>query len=174
MYRSTNSFLRLATILLATVTIAGCMAIPAPQFGPGPPPMLTPKKAHTLGAAPVTGPAVRFAFATVTGVPAELRFLLEDDLKRYATTRQLAIVPMGDPTATYQVKGYLSAVGGTSGTLLVYIWDVANLSGTPLHRISGQETAGGSEADPWAGITSVEIDEAARETVDKLADWIRG
>src|SRR5665213_1626014 len=54
MYRSTNSFLRLATILLATETIAGCMAIPAPQFGPGPPPMLTPKKAHTLGAAPVT------------------------------------------------------------------------------------------------------------------------
>jgi hypothetical protein len=174
MHRSIASFLRLAAVAFMTAVCASCMAMPPPQFGPGPPPMLTPKKAHTLGAAPITGPAVRFAFATVTGVPAELRFQLEDDLKRYATTRQLAVVPVGDQTATYQVKGYLSAVGDSSGTLLVYIWDVANLAGTPLHRISGQETAGGSEADPWAGITSTQIDEAARETIDKLADWVHG
>src|SRR5450432_1421110 len=76
MHRSIGSFLRFAAIAFVTAGCAGCMAMPAPQFGPGPPPMLTPKKAHTLGAAPITGAAVRFAFATVTGVPAELRFQL--------------------------------------------------------------------------------------------------
>ena len=38
----------------------------------------------------------------------------------------------------------------------------------------GQETAGGSEADPWVGVGVGQIDAAARETIDKLADWVRG
>ena len=173
MHRSIGGFLRLAAILFSAGSITACVAVSAPQFGPGPPPMLTPKTARTLGAAPVKGEAVRFAFATVTGVPAEMRFRLEDDLKRYATTRQLAIVPVGDPSATYQVTGYLSAVGDSTGALLVYVWDVSSLQGTPLYRISGQETAAGSGTDPWIGITGIQIDAAARETIDKLADWVR-
>ena len=174
MHRSIGGFLRLAAILVSAVTIAACVPISAPKLGPGPPPMLTPKTARTLGPAPIKGDAVGFAFATVTGVPADMRFLLEDDLKRYATTRQLAIVPEGDPSATYEVKGYLSAVGDSTGTLLVYVWDVSDLSGTPLYRISGQETAKGSGTDPWLGVGNTQIDDAARETIDKLADWVRG
>ncbi|MEJ0097449.1 MAG: hypothetical protein WDM84_05300 [Bauldia sp.] len=174
MHRSTGSFIRLAAIACSLAALAGCVAVSAPKFGPGPPSMLTPKTARTLGPAPIRGGAVRFAFATITGVPGDARFNLEDDLKKYAATRELAIVPEGDPTATYQVKGYLSAVGDSTGTLLVYVWDVSDLQGVPLYRISGQETAAGSEADPWVGVGSSQIDEAARETIDKLADWVRG
>lgn len=163
---------RLAMLALAASFLAACQAMPAPKFGPGPP-MMT-KKVTTLGAAPVKGPAVRFTFTALSGVPAEMRFALEDDLKRYAATRQLAIVPTGDPTAVYNVSGYLSAVGGDTGTLLVYVWDVSNASGTPLYRISGQESGDPSTGDPWQGINGDLIDDAARETIDKLADWVRG
>jgi hypothetical protein len=72
------------------------------------------------------------------------------------------------------VRGYLSAVGDATGTLLVYVWDVTDLNGTPLYRVSGQEAASGSQTDPWEGIQIKQVDDAARETIDKLADWAHG
>ena len=173
MFRTLRAALRVATVLSAGLAVSACMEVPAPKFGPGPPPLVTPSTIKTLGPAPVTGATVAFAFAPVSGVPAEMRFALEDSLKRWAGTRQLLIVPEGDPQAVYHVKGYLSAVGDTTGTLLVYTWDVSDARGTRLYRISGQETAGGSEADPWVGVSTTEVDAAARETIDKLADWVR-
>ncbi len=129
----------------------------------------------TLGAAPVKGAEnVRFAFITLTGIPAEMRFDLEAALKKYAATRNLTVAVADDPAATYRVKGYLSAIGDQNGTLLVYTWDVFDTAGTPLHRIAGQQTAKGSSTDPWAGIQQAQIEDAARETIDKLADWVRG
>ena len=142
------AILRLAAMSAAALAVAACVPIAAPTLGPGPPPMVTPKTIRTLGAAPVKGAAVTFAFATVTGVPAEMRFSLEDSLKRYAATRNLTILPEGDPTAVYKVKGYLSAIGDTTGTLLVYVWDVSDPAGTPLYRVSGQETAAAAAATP--------------------------
>ncbi len=173
-HRRPARIVRLTLALAAAIVLAGCTAVSLPSMGPGPPPLLTPKKIKTLGAAPVKGAAVPFAFATVTGIPAEMRFVLEDSLKKYAATRNLAVVPETDVTAIYHVKGYLSAVGDSTGTLLVYTWDVADSRGTPLYRISGQETAAGSGTDPWVGIRGDDIDAAARETIDKLADWVNG
>lgn len=172
--RTSSRIARLTLALAAVFALAACTSVALPPMGPGPPPLVSAKKIRTLGPAPVKGEEVRFAFATVTGVPATMRFSLEGSLKKYAATRALVIVPPGDPTAVYQVKGYLSAIGDSSGTLLVYTWDVADAFGTPLYRISGQETASGSGADPWIGITATEIDAAARETIDRLADWVSG
>ena len=170
--QQSGRIVRLALALAAMFALAACTSVALPPMGPGPPPMITPKQAKTLGAAPVKGDEVRFAFATVTGVPAELRYSLEDSLKKYAATRSLSIVPPGDTTAVYRVKGYLSAVGDDTGTLLVYTWDVSDPFGKPLYRISGQETGAGSGTDPWVGIAGKEMDDAARDTIDKLADWV--
>ena len=172
MSRLIGGTLRPAAILVLALVLAACTPTERPRLGP---PTLGLNQARGLGAAPVKGSeAVRFAFTTVTGVPAEMRFALEKDLKKYAATRNLTIAIEDDPTATYRIKGYLSAVGDVNGTLLVYTWDVYDTGGTPLHRISGQQTASGSISDPWAGIGTAQIDDAARETIDALADWIRG
>jgi len=157
--------------LAAILTLAACTPVERPELGP---PAMRLKEVRGLGEAPVKGAEVRFAFITVTGMPAQLRFDLEAALKKYAVTRNLTILIEDDPTATYRIKGYLSAVGDQNGTLLVYTWDVRDTAGRPLHRISGQQTAGGSASDPWAGIGGGQIDDAARETIDKLADWVRG
>jgi hypothetical protein len=101
-------------------------------------------------------------------------FRMEDKVKEQAASRRLTLVAEDDPTVTYVVKGYLSAVGDANGALMVYVWDVFDTSGTRLHRVSGQEPAPGSGADPWAGVTVSVIDTAARETIDALADWTRG
>jgi len=174
MNRPSLPFASLVMLVLAVFALSACVPIRAPELGPGPPPMLSPKQSKTLGPAPVKGSAVRFAFAPVTGIPGEMRIQLEASLKKFAATRDLAIVPDGDPSATYYVKGYLSAVGDSSGTLLVYVWDVTDRNGTPLYRVSGQEAAPGSSTDPWQGMKTDQVDQAARETIDKLADWVQG
>jgi hypothetical protein len=166
-------FCGLLVLVAATLTLGACVPIRAPEFGPGPPPMLSPKSAKTLGPAPVTGATVKFAFAPLNGVPGDMRLQMERDLQRFAATRNLSIVPEGDPTATYHVTGYLSAVGDATGTLLVYVWDVTDLNGTPRYRVSGQEAGAGSQTDPWLGIKGEQVDDAARETIDKLADWVK-
>jgi len=171
--RTSGRGLAFAGVSLAALLLTACQSMPAPKFGPGPPPLMGAKKTRTLGPAPIKGADVRFSFATLNGVPADMRFALQDDLKKYAASRQLVLVDAGDPTAVYDVSGYLSAVGGDAGTLLVYVWDVTDPRGTPLYRISGQETGAGVSGDPWQGIQEDAIDAAARDTIDKLADWVR-
>jgi hypothetical protein len=172
MSRSTGGGLRLAAMMiLLAASASACVPAERPRLGP---PALGINQARGLGPAPIKGKeVVRFAFITVTGVPAQMRFDLEKSLKKYAATRNLAIAIEDDPTATYRIKGYLSAVGDVNGTLLVYTFDVYDSAGRPLHRISGQQSAGGSDSDPWAGIQSAQIDDSAREIIDELAEWVR-
>lgn len=155
--------------ILLGLTAAAC--VPSAELGP---PAMRVSEARGLSAAPVRGTEnVRFAFITLTGIPGQSRFDLEKALVKYAATRNLTITVTDDASATYRVKGYMSAVGDQNGTLLVYTWDVYDAAGRPLHRIAGQQTGAAASADPWAGVRPGDIDAAARETVDKLADWIR-
>jgi hypothetical protein len=163
---------RLSLALSAALLVAGCTSVPV--MGPGPPPLVAPKAIKTLGPAPLKGETATFALAAVTGVPADLNYALQASLAKYAATRNLAILPEDDPAAVYRVKGYLSAVGDSSGTVLVYTWDVTDAFNTPLYRVSGQETGAGSSTDPWLGVDKGIIDAAARETIDRLADWVKG
>lgn len=165
---------RVTSLLMIAAIVGACtIATPPPILGSGPPP-LTPRTAKSLGEAPVKGAAVKLAFATVTGTPAELRFDLEDLLKKYAATRSLVIVPAGDPTATYVVKGYLSAIGDSNQGQLVYVFDVFDRNGVARHRFNGEKATGANPSDPWAGVTADDTDVAARETIDDLAGWLNG
>jgi len=125
-----------------------------------------------LGTAPVKGSNVKFAFADITGAPQEQLIMLDRALKAEARLRKINIVPSDDPSATYIVKGYLSAIGDSRSTLLVHVWDVLDTSGRRLHRFSGQEKGGGTQADPWSGIEETPIRRAAGEAIDDLAGWI--
>ena len=170
MHRPTAGLIRCAVILALAVAVGACMA-ERPPLGP---PVIAPTKLKTLGPAPIKGTAARFAFAKVTGLPGELAYALEDSLNSAAATLNMTLVAEDDPTATYWVKGYLSAIGDANGILMVYVFDVFDANGVRLRRISGQEPAGGGGADPWSGVDAQMIDTAARETIDALADWVRG
>ena len=170
MLRSIGGPARLAVVVVLGLAMAACVA-ERPQLGP---PVIPPTKLKTLGPASIKGAEARFAFARVANVPGAVAFAFEDALRAVAATRKLTILEEDDPTATYRVKGYLSAIGDTNGILMVYVWDVFDANGTRVHRITGQEPAEASGADPWAGVKPKVIDNAARETVDALADWVRG
>jgi hypothetical protein len=115
----------------------------------------------------------KFAFAQVTGAPPEEVSTIADGITEEAKASGLTLVQEGDPSATYLVKGYLSAVGGSSGTVVIYVWDVLDMQGGRLHRISGQENAAGSGGDPWAGVDDGVLETIARDTVGRLAAWVR-
>jgi hypothetical protein len=161
---------RHALLLTAAMLLSACT--PVLVNGPGPP-VIAPKEALTLGPAPLTGGAAKFALTTVTGMPGADQIELEQALKTYAATRKVQLVDWGDAGATYRVEGYISAIGDSNRVILVYVWDVFDAEGNRIHRFTGQEPTGGGGADPWTAITLQVVDEAARQTIDALADWSR-
>jgi hypothetical protein len=167
---SRRRFLTLATVAAA---LAGCspVRVPMPKMGEGPPNVGV-KQAFRMGPAPIKGSDAKFTFAQINGAPATQRMAFEKALKKEAQIRKLNIVQENDPAATYVVKGYLSAIGDSRGTLLVYVWDVTDMTGKRLHRVSGQEPGGGSASDPWSGIDDEAVNIAAGRMVDDLVAWI--
>lgn len=166
----TLRLIRSIVLVAAGLLVAGCVTKYLPEPGKGPP-AVSPMKAFSMGEAPIKGDAARFAFAPVTGAPSSLITALNSAINDHAKERGLNIVQDGDPTATYTVHGYLSAVGDSQNTLLVYVWDVVDRDGRRLHRISGQETGSGSTVDPWQGIKESTIRTAARNAIDDLKAW---
>jgi hypothetical protein len=159
------------TGILAAFGLGACNAVPMPKMGEGPPHVGV-RSAVRMGPAPIKGADAKFAFSDVKGAPATHVIAFSRAINKEAATRKLNVVPAGDASATYNVTGYLSAIGGAGGTLLVYVWDVTDTSGQRLHRVSGQEPAGGSSTDPWSGINEEAVANAASRTIDDLVAWI--
>jgi hypothetical protein len=163
--------LPIVLMLAAVAALTACTSVALPPPGSGPP-TLGPIAATKLTGAPVKGDVANFAFVKVTGGPGDLLTVLNDSLNKEAKARKLNIVPEGDPAMTYKVKSYFSAVGGPTGTLLVYTLDVLDTKGVRIHRISGQENGGGATSDPWAGIKDSAAETAARHAIDDLSAWV--
>ncbi len=153
------------------LSASACTSVSIPKLDDGPP-RVPLKSAFKLGSAPITGDDAKFAFVQITGAPTVHEMAFSTALNSEATERKINIVPEGDPSATYLVKGYLSAISDGTGSLLIFVWDVTDLNGQRLHRVSGQETYKGNRTDPWSGIGTTEIDSAARRTIDDLAAWV--
>jgi len=160
----------------AAMLLASCATIDVPRVpnvgGAGPPGIRT-SEIRQLGDAPVRGEDAVFAFQPITGAPADMIYALEDLIEEEAKARNIRLVEPGDPDATYVVQGYVSAVGDPHSALMAHVWDVSDAQGNRLHRFSGQEVAPGSGSDPWSGVTRGTMADAARETVDAMAEWIR-
>jgi hypothetical protein len=155
----------------AGLALTGCTSASLPKPGTGAP-ALGPIAAVEMKGAPVKGASARFAFARITGAPGDLLTTLSTSLEKEAKARNITLVPEGDATATYRVKGYVSAVGGPSGTLLVYVFDILDSRGVRIHRVSGQERGGAATSDPWGGISNGTVAVAARHAIDDLAAWV--
>ncbi len=147
MARQIGTFLRLATLCVMAALIAACAPVESPRLGSGPP-VLSPKTLRTMSKPAPADAVVTFALDPITNAPGEMIYAYEDALKAKAPSRQLKILEAGDPTADYQLKAYLSAVGDYNSSLVLYVVDIFDRTGTRIHRISGQIKAGGSQSRP--------------------------
>lgn len=159
--------LPLALAFAAALLLSACGNSPTTSS------MMNSVKAATTATPPsVPLSQAKFAFSPVTGAPASVLNSMSSQLGREALAQHVNLVPAGDPSATYVVKGYLSAVGDSSGTILVYVWDIFDTTGRRVHRISGQETStGGSTSDPWAGVDTGAVANVARRTMSSIVAW---
>ncbi len=169
MTEASRSRLPVLLVVAAGLAVAACTSLPGPGAGA---PILGPVAATKMKGAPVKGDSARFAFTKVTGGPGDLLTTFNDSIKSGAKARKLTIVAEDDPNLTYKVKGYISAVGGPTGTVLVYVFDVLDVRGVRIHRISGQELGAGTQSDPWAGIKDGTVKAAAQHAIDDLAAWV--
>ncbi|MCX5517156.1 hypothetical protein OSH10_01805 [Kaistia defluvii] len=166
-----NRLLACAAILLAAFALAACNS----TLSSGSSSSSAPASAPTTPALPAVPLAnAKFSFAPVTGAPGNILSKLSSQLGQEALAQNVALVPSGDPQASYVVKGYLSAVGDSTGTILVYVWDVLDASGRRVHRISGQETSANGSQDPWQGVDDATISNVARRTVAAIVAWGSG
>jgi hypothetical protein len=165
-----SRFLASAAIIAAAAALAACNnTLSSSQTSTTPPAEST---APALPAVPFA--TAKFSFAPITGAPAHILSNLSTQLAKESLAQNVALVPSGDTQANYVIKGYLSAVGDTSGTILVYVWDVFDASGRRVHRISGQETTANGSQDPWLGVDTSAISNVARRTVAALVAWGTG
>lgn len=119
-------------------------------------------------------PAARaiFRFDQVLGMPTVQGDVLSAALGQQAKARNLTLVRRGDPTATYRVLGYLSAVGGKDSTNVSYVWDIVDVNNNRLHRITGLELAGGASSDPWSGVSDAVLTTVAARTIEQIYAWV--
>lgn len=118
----------------------------------------------------VSGKSV--AFLPVSNAPQSAVTNLTSSIKNAATANNVPIVASVQDGASYQVKGYFSALEDGSGTLLVYVWDVLDRSNKRVYRISGQEQSAGKSTDPWSSVTPQMIDRVASSTLAQLRTWL--
>jgi outer membrane protein TolC len=162
-----NRLLGSAAILAASIALAACNN------------MLSSSQTPTTTAPVASAPAIpavpfalaKFSFAPITGAPSHILSSLSARIAEESVAQNVALVPSGDAQANYVIKGYLSAVGDSSGTILVYVWDVLDASGRRVHRISGQETTANGSQDPWLGVDQSVITNVARRTISSLVAW---
>lgn len=164
---------RLAAAAALVLVLAGCQStgtrLTAASSGPT---LAAPPEATQPGLPPVPAALASFRFDQVLGVPTNQADTLAEAIGLYARERNLTLVRRGDPTATYRVLGYLSAVGGTGETNVVYVWDIVDANNRRLHRITGTEITAGGDADPWSGVTDAALANIAARTVEAIYAWV--
>lgn len=169
MFEPRRNWSMAAVLLAGALALSGCTGI---GLGNGPP-TIAPAGATSMRSAPIRGDNARFAFAPVNGAPVDILRDMSTAMNREASSHRLKVVANGDPTATYVVKGYLSAIGDGAGTTLVYVWDIFDANGVRLHRITGQEPGKPAGSDPWTGVEGPTVTVAARRTMDALSEWVK-
>ena len=111
-------------------------------------------------------------FLPVSNAPQSAVTSLARSIREEAQSASLPVVASIEQGASYQVKGYFSALEDGSGTLLVYVWDVLDRNNKRVYRINGQEQASARAADPWSAVTPDMLSRVARSTVSQLKNWL--
>lgn len=141
--------------LVCALVLAGCATAP-----PG---------TTTAAAAAASGPTVLVSH--VEGVPAGLTATFTSAYANAVSARGYRVVTAA---AGYTLRTYLSVVGSTAGTLLIYVTDVTNAIGVRVTRISGQANSSQVATDPWQVVADGLIGQAVTRTIDQFTAYLAG
>ncbi len=115
------------------------------------------------------GNSVRFL--PIIGAPVEAVTPLSRQLGAEARSLGLTIKSSSDSSASYILKGYLSAFQDGPQISVTYVWDVLDNSGARLHRIQGAESAPLKRGDPWTAVPPAVMQKIATKTMSEFNSW---
>lgn len=118
--------------------------------------------------------SARLYIAPIIGSTVAAVTPLSRRLAAIAPTNGLAIVADADPSKTYVVKGYFSALPENGSTTIVFVWDVFDPTGVRQHRIQGQESVAGTAADSWSIVPPATMEKIADRTIADFKAWQGG
>lgn len=122
---------------------------------------------------PLADPAeATFAFEPFEGVPGNVGDELLRQIWRRAETEGLKVVKRPGGAALFTVEGTLTAISDDTNSTVFYVFDVKDVSGRRLHRISGRQRSDDTEGDPWAGVQDSDLDHIARRVTALLDAWL--
>jgi hypothetical protein len=112
---------------------------------------------------------VRIGIDRIEGAPAAASAVLRGELVAVAAGRRIGLVESG---ATLLLRGYFSVVASSAGTLVVYVWDLTDIAGNRLHRISRQQTTTAIADEPWDVVAGTMARQIATDTIYELELWL--
>lgn len=174
-----------AAVLAAILALGACTSsqdvlepssITAPASGDASPPQATasdaPLSSSRADQTASVSKAVRIQFAPVVGATVDAATPLTERLAQQARARGIVLARNDDPGTTHVLKGYFSALTENGSTTVIYVWDIYDLAGTRLHRITGQQSAPAGSAEGWQSVSAQTMQAIADQTVAAFADWV--
>jgi|KBSMisStaDraftv2_1062788.scaffolds.fasta_scaffold118166_2 hypothetical protein len=113
------------------------------------------------------------AFESIDGPPPEVFRKLVANLNDEAGARQIAVVSRSG-SATYRVRGYVSAQVERDKTTFAWVWDVYDTDKRRTLRIAGEEPAvvSGRRRDAWAAADEQVLRRMARDGMERIAGFL--
>ncbi len=120
-------------------------------------------------AAATGGNSIRFL--PIIGAPVQAVTPLSRQLGADARSLGLTIKSSSDASASYILKGYLSAFEDGPQISVTYVWDVLDNAGNRVHRIQGAESAPLKRGDPWTAVPPAVMQKIATKTMSEFNSW---
>jgi len=110
-------------------------------------------------------------FLPIIGAPVQAVTPLSRQLGADARSLGLTIKSSSDASASYILKGYLSAFEDGPQISVTYVWDVLDGAGNRVHRIQGAESAPLKRGDPWTAVPPAIMQKIATKTMSDFNSW---
>jgi hypothetical protein len=129
-------------------------------------------------------PGSTVTFESIDGPPPEVFSKLVASLNDEASARQIAVVSRSS-TATYRVRGYVSALVERDKTTFAWVWDVYDTDKRRALRLSGEEPAAAirrrdaragaaSAGAAWTAADEQVLRRMARSGMEQMAGFLNG
>lgn len=115
--------------------------------------------------------ARKLSLGDVSGATDTAARPLRQGLEAAAAAKGITFVAGGASDAL-SMKGYFSAIAEGNVTTIIYVWDVLDASGTRVHRIQGQDKAGGTNGEGWSAVSDADMRRVAERTIADLSTWM--
>jgi hypothetical protein len=121
---------------------------------------------------PTASNLTRVSIAPVIGAPDAVARQLQQDFNAALDKSKISVVPNGE-SAQYTLRGYIVASKDKTATKVSYIWDINDVSGKRVNRITGEESIpGASPKDPWTAVTPAITQSVAQKSAASFGTWL--